>query len=73
MSIDIAYLFVYVAPLVFLVVICWGLFTERGTPKVPEKYRVKLKLRGGHFKIQDIRKGVSIIGAAGSGKTFSVV
>ena len=73
MSIDIAYLFIYVAPLLFLGVICWGLFTERSTPKVPEKYQVILKLRGGRFKIQDIRKGVSIIGAAGSGKTFSVV
>ena len=64
MSIDIAYLFIYVAPLLFLGVICWGLFTERSTPKVPEKYQVILKLRGGRFKIQDIRKGVSIIGAA---------
>ncbi|WP_435138405.1 type IV secretory system conjugative DNA transfer family protein [Formosa sp. A9] len=37
------------------------------------RYRVLFKLKKGHLILEDIRRGVSIIGAAGSGKTESVV
>ncbi|SRX76395.1 type IV secretory system conjugative DNA transfer family protein [Aequorivita antarctica] len=37
------------------------------------KYKVHFSLNSGSLKIQNIRRGVSIIGAAGSGKTESVV
>lgn len=37
------------------------------------RYVVRFKVNGGEFKIQNIKRGVSIIGAAGSGKTESVV
>lgn len=37
------------------------------------KYEVHFKSNQGDFKIQNIRRGASIIGAAGSGKTESVV
>lgn len=42
-------------------------------PKTERKYSVKLKVKQGTVKIQNIRRGVSIIGSAGSGKTESVV
>ncbi|MBZ9629780.1 type IV secretion system DNA-binding domain-containing protein [Salegentibacter sp. LM13S] len=37
------------------------------------KYRVKFTLESGSLSIQNLRRGVSITGAAGSGKTESVV
>ncbi len=37
------------------------------------KYEVNFKVNRGAFKIQNIRRGASVIGAAGSGKTESVV
>ncbi|WP_235841736.1 type IV secretory system conjugative DNA transfer family protein [Confluentibacter sediminis] len=40
---------------------------------IPKKYQVHFKLKYGHFKLDNLRRGVSIIGSAGSGKTESVV
>src|SRR5690606_34111634 len=40
---------------------------------VDPRYRVKLGLIGGKLTLANIRRGVSIIGSAGSGKTESVV
>ncbi len=41
--------------------------------QVNKKYRVELPIKGATFKLDNIRRGISIIGAAGSGKTESVV
>ncbi len=41
--------------------------------RVNSKYRVKFSLKSGSLSIQNLRRGVSITGAAGSGKTESVV
>lgn len=41
--------------------------------KLNKKYQIRLNLNRGKFKIENIRRGVSIIGSAGSGKTESVV
>ncbi|GAA3655138.1 hypothetical protein GCM10022397_44410 [Flavivirga jejuensis] len=47
---------------------------EKGSTKPSEKiYRVHFKLKRGKLVIQNIKRGASIIGAAGSGKTESVV
>ena len=40
---------------------------------IDPKYRVKFKVRRGNLVLDNIRRGISIIGAAGSGKTESVV
>jgi len=37
------------------------------------KYEVNFKIKTGKFKIKNIKRGASVIGAAGSGKTESVV
>ncbi len=42
-------------------------------PKTDRKYAVKLKVKNGTIKLQNIRRGISVIGSAGSGKTESVV
>ena len=47
--------------------------SRRKGADLPEKYRIKFSLESGQFSIDNVRRGVSIIGAAGSGKTESVV
>jgi type IV secretory pathway TraG/TraD family ATPase VirD4 len=46
---------------------------EDSSSETGSKYEVHFKVNRGDFKIQNIRRGASIIGAAGSGKTESVV
>ena len=46
---------------------------EEQTTSTASKYEVNFKLNSGKFKINNIKRGASIIGAAGSGKTESVV
>jgi len=38
-----------------------------------DKYKVRFKVRNGNFQVNNIKRGASIIGSAGSGKTESVV
>ncbi|WP_240905208.1 type IV secretory system conjugative DNA transfer family protein [Flagellimonas oceani] len=40
---------------------------------IPPKYQARLPLRSGALTLKNIRRGISIIGSAGSGKTESVV
>ena len=62
---------------VFLALLLIGmvLYLLFGTDRtaIPKKYRVHFKLKSGSFKIDNVKRGVSIIGSAGSGKTESVV
>ncbi len=44
-----------------------------GIPKNPEKFKVRFNLLNGSLVLKNIRRGASIIGSAGSGKTESVV
>lgn len=47
--------------------------SEKEPSNIETKYKVNFKIENGSFKIGNIKRGVSIIGAAGSGKTESVV
>ncbi|MDN3664069.1 type IV secretory system conjugative DNA transfer family protein [Algibacter miyuki] len=38
-----------------------------------DKYQVHFKIKNGIFKVNNVKRGVSIIGSAGSGKTESVI
>ena len=72
---------------VFVIVLLWwllpfqvinlGLFIgfnyNIGTPNVSENFRVRFNLLNGGLVLRNIRRGASIIGSAGSGKTESVV
>lgn len=62
-----------VAPILFVGAILYGLLSGTQKEKVPKKYQLRFKLKNGNFKIDNIRRGASIIGSAGSGKTKSVV
>lgn len=70
----IAHIILYVVvPLVVIWVVFYVYFYESRENNVPKKYVVNFKVKSGGFKIQNIRRGVSIIGSAGSGKTESIV
>ncbi|WP_299529733.1 type IV secretion system DNA-binding domain-containing protein [Ulvibacterium sp.] len=46
---------------------------EEENTSIDPKYRVRFKVRKGNLVLENIRRGISIIGSAGSGKTESVV
>jgi len=60
-------------PLLIILMINYGFQNAQHSEKLPEKYRVRFSLESGSLQIQNLRRGVSITGAAGSGKTESVV
>lgn len=73
MNISIAHIILYIViPLLFASIVAYVFFhKEKST--INKKYQVHFKLKHGKFKIDNLKRGVSIIGAAGSGKTESVV
>ncbi|MBW8244851.1 type IV secretion system DNA-binding domain-containing protein [Muricauda oceani] len=65
-------LYIIVPMLALAVVIFVYLVPETGN-RIPKRYQVRFRLSNGRFKIDNLRRGISIIGSAGSGKTESVV
>ena len=49
------------------------LYIREEEDAIPPKYRAQLPLRSGSLTLKNIRRGISVIGSAGSGKTESVV
>ena len=64
----------YACPLLLLNIVLYVFFGagELDT-RSPKKYKVRFKTTSGNFYIDNVRRGVSITGSAGSGKTESVV
>ena len=62
-----------IVPVLFVGTVLYGLLSGEETAGTGKKYKVRFKLRNGGFKIDNIRRGASVIGSAGSGKTESVV
>lgn len=62
-----------VVPLLFVGTVLYGLLGGEKPELKDKKYKVRFKLRNGSFKVDNIRRGASVIGSAGSGKTESVV
>ncbi len=63
-----------VLPFVFINVLFYVFFSKEKTANNSnEKYKVTFKTKGSKLILENVRRGVSIIGAAGSGKTESVV
>lgn len=60
-------------PLLSLNTLLIAFVNKQQTEKVPPKYSLSIPLQSGKLSIRNLRRGVSIIGAAGSGKTESVV
>ncbi|TMU50740.1 type IV secretory system conjugative DNA transfer family protein [Flagellimonas algicola] len=61
-------------PLLFLHTVLYGLNGKgRGSPRASKIFEVKLKVRGRSLVLGNIRRGVSVMASAGSGKTESVI
>ncbi len=63
----------YLIPALFLNTLLFVFITPHPKKEIPRKYRIKFLLKKGNLVIENFLRGVSIIGAAGSGKTESVV
>ena len=74
MSQWIAHIILYiVVPLLFTSTILYVFLLPERSMAIDKKYRVSFKLKYGKFKIGNIKRGASVIGSAGSGKTESVI
>ena len=74
MNTQIAYMILYVMiPLVVLSTTIYLLLTKNEQVTNNKKYQVTFKLKWGTFLVDNIKRGVSVIGAAGSGKSESVI
>lgn len=60
-------------PLLFANTVLYVFLDKQTDSKADKKYQVHFKLKQKTFKIGNVRRGVSIIGSAGSGKTESVI
>lgn len=60
-------------PAMTLNLILYCFFSPQTSKSSLKKYRAILRLESGNLALENIRRGISIIGAAGSGKTESVV
>ena len=74
MNSDIANIILYyVVPILFISTIILASYNSKSRANIPEKYQVHFQLKRRKFRIENMRRGVSVIGAAGSGKTESVI
>ncbi|MGJ5641516.1 type IV secretory system conjugative DNA transfer family protein [Formosa sp. S-31] len=69
----IVYIVYFLIAVIFIAMTLYVFVWNKANYKVHPKYRMKLHLISGSLKIDNIRKGASIIGAAGSGKSESVI
>ena len=60
-------------PLILSNTVLYVFIPKKEISNIETKYQVQFKTESGSFKINNIKRGVSVIGAAGSGKTESVV
>lgn len=62
-----------ILPSILILIIIYVFFHQEKSKISDKKYRVQFKLNRGKLQIENIKRGASIIGSAGSGKTESVV
>ncbi len=62
-----------VIPLLMIGIVLYVFLHEETNKAINSRYQVKFKIKSGKFKIDNIKRGASVIGSAGSGKTESVV
>ncbi|MFK5982225.1 MAG: type IV secretion system DNA-binding domain-containing protein [Flavobacteriaceae bacterium] len=74
MSTSMAYIILYIIlPILIIGIIVYVFLIPESKLVSNKKYQVHFKLKRGRFKIENIKRGASIIGSAGSGKTESVI
>lgn len=73
MNVSTLNIIMYVTMSILLLGMIAILLYQNSSTSINKKYQVHFKLKWGKLKIDNIKRGVSIIGSAGSGKTESVV
>lgn len=74
MNWSVAHIILYIIiPVLLLGIVLYVFFHKEKDKTLDDKYQVKFKIKSGRFQINNIKRGASIIGSAGSGKTESVV
>lgn len=74
MSWSLAHIILYIlVPVLLVLIIAYVFLHQEHSTNSDKKYRVPFKLKRGKFQIDNIKRGASIIGSAGSGKTESVI
>lgn len=74
MSMSIPHIILFiVVPVLFVSTVLYVFLHQEEPINGDKKYQVRFKLQRGKFKIENIKRGASIIGSAGSGKTESVI
>ncbi len=74
MSISVAHIILFIiVPVLFIGAILHVFLNKNDSATQDKKYQVRFKLNWGTLKIENIKRGVSVIGSAGSGKTESVI
>ncbi|WP_243765985.1 hypothetical protein [Polaribacter cellanae] len=74
MNWNLAHIILYViVPVLFIGTVLYVFFHEERSTTVHKKYRVRFKLKRGKFQVENIKRGASVIGSAGSGKTESII
>ncbi len=74
MNLSMAHIILFIiVPLLFAGTILYVFLHQDSSTIRDKKYKVFFKLRWGQFKIENIKRGISVIGSAGSGKTESVI
>ncbi|MFA5297469.1 MAG: type IV secretion system DNA-binding domain-containing protein [Lutibacter sp.] len=67
------YLLSFFIPTVLGNTLFYTFFQKEAATSIKEKYKVSFKLKRGVLTIDNIKRGASVIGSAGSGKTESVI
>ena len=62
-----------VVPVLLVAIFLYAFYDSEPTEKIDKRYQVKFLTKSGTFKIDNVKRGASVIGSAGSGKTESVV
>lgn len=62
-----------VVPILSAAILIYAIYDYEPKKKSDKKYKVKFLTKSGNFKVDNIKRGASVIGSAGSGKTESVV
>ena len=74
MNISIPHIILFIiVPVLFIGTVLYVFLHEEQSGNGDKKYQVSFKLRRGKFQIENIKRGASVIGSAGSGKTESVI
>jgi type IV secretory pathway TraG/TraD family ATPase VirD4 len=74
MMIATAYIILYlIIPLVVVSTLLYVILSKNKQQENKKKYKVYFKLKWGKLHIDNLKRGVSVIGAAGSGKSESVI